>query len=78
VLRSRIESRITNGIKDKSADGIHGGTERRYERYTQVVRKNKSGLDTISIKVDLINETTKIFYDEQEGIKRLVNSRRQT
>ena len=42
--------------------------QRRDERYTSVVRKNKFKLDTASVKVDIMNVTTK------DRFKGLVNS----
>jgi hypothetical protein len=36
--------------------------------------KNKFSLDTMSIKLDQMNDTTKILMDEQERIKGQVNS----
>ena len=36
--------------------------------------KNKFNLDTMSIKLDQMNDTTKILMDEQERIKGQVNS----
>jgi hypothetical protein len=48
--------------------------QRRDERYTSVVRKNKSKLDTVSVKVDIMNVTTKIMKQKQYRFKGLVNS----
>jgi hypothetical protein len=48
--------------------------QRRDERYTSVVRKNKSKLDTVSVKVDIMNVTTKIMKQKQYSLKGLVNS----
>jgi len=48
--------------------------QRRDERYISVVRKNKSKLDIVSVKVDIMNVTTKILKQKQERFKGLVNS----
>ena len=48
--------------------------QRREERYMQVVRKEKSSLDTTSVKMDVIHVTTKILTEEQEKIKGHVKS----
>jgi len=48
--------------------------QRRDERYISVVRKNKSKLDIVSVKVDIMNITTKILKQKQERFKGLVNS----
>jgi len=47
--------------------------QRRDERYTSVVRKNKSKLDTVSVKVDIMNVTTKIMKQKQYRFKVLRN-----
>jgi len=39
-----------------------------------VVRKNKSKLDIVSVKVDIMNVTTKILKQKQDRFKGLVNS----
>jgi hypothetical protein len=48
--------------------------QRKDERYTSVVRKNKSKLDKVSVKVDIMNLTTKILKQKQGRFKGLVNS----
>jgi hypothetical protein len=35
---------------------------------------NKSNLNTVNLKEDIMNETTKIFMKEQDRLKGLVNS----
>jgi len=47
--------------------------QRRDERYTSVVRKNKSKLDIVSVKVDIMNVKTK-FEAETRQVQGLVNS----
>jgi hypothetical protein len=44
------------------------------ERYTAVVRKNKSKLDTVSVKVDIMDVTIKILKQKQDRFKGPVNS----
>jgi hypothetical protein len=48
--------------------------QRRDKRYASVVRKNKSKLGTVSVKVDIMNVTTKILKQKQNRFKGLVNS----
>jgi len=56
--RSRSESTATNGTDDGVSNGVYDGMKRR--GIHEWLKNNKSSLDTMCVKVDHTNETTKI------------------
>jgi len=65
--RLHIEKLITSWWKREEMKGTH-----------QWLERNESSLDAMSVKMDLMNETTEILLEEHNWIKGMVNSGRQS